>query len=282
MTQHLVSRPGYGTAPIATAQLPGGGPSGRGRSLSEDIPGTQTFVKPLDDNGTSQNAPEQSLYRTDGPRDVGKRQDGDDSIDHSQATPGVFGLGERDPNDFSKTKYPYRDGKPNSKNASFEFVAQLYILERKAAIALSYEEGMAIRVAATAEQMIAGLNPKFVERAGDIGVTLQRADIPNLRWVFSIKGATGKHYAVRVKALRPKGNVTRFAKMDLEVACSCPAWQWQGPEYHAKGQKYQLGKPVGTASTPDIRDPDRHNKVCKHVAAVLATTRDWVVPVRKR
>ena len=85
-------------------------------------------------------------------------------------------------------------------------------------------------------------------------------------------------YTVKVKAIRPRPNVTKVTKMDLELSCTCPAWQWLGPEFHAKQDDYQLGKPRGTATTPDIRDPERTHQVCKHVAAVLGFMGDWTVP----
>lgn len=281
-----MSRPPYGkgstATPQATAELPEGSPAGRGLPLSDDIPGHKTFVKPLDDNGTSDPAPEQSLYRIDGPRDQAKHQDnGDDTIDQSDASPAYMGLGDKDPSDYSKTHYPYRDGKPNTHNASDEeadFVAQLYILQKKADVFLPYKERTASRVAATAEQILSGLDPEFANKAKKVAVTLKRADIKNLRWVFSVKG--NGTYAVKMKATRPRKNRTKLSKMDLSLACSCPAWKWLGPEYHAKQEGFQLGKAQGTASTPDIRDPERDNRVCKHVAAVLEATRDWDIPVK--
>lgn len=276
----LVSRPpyGYDRTPSAASGLPGGGPSAKGRSMS-DSSGTSTFVKPLDDHNTDDPASEQSLYRTDGPKDLGKKQDGgDDAIDNSDASPGYMGLGDKDPNDYSRTKYPYRDGKPNTKNATARWVAQLYLLGRAPVMRLSGS----IRTAATAEQILAGLNPKFVERSKKIGVQLKRVDVKNLRWIFSITGSTGKEYAVKLKATRPRPNVTRLSKMDLDLSCTCPAWQWQGPEYHATQEDYLLNKPMGTASTPDVRDPERQNFVCKHVAAVLVETQDWQIPAGKK
>ena len=56
---------------------------------------------------------------------------------------------------------------------------------------------------------------------------------------------------------------------DVRLSCTCPVWQFQGPEYHAQREDYLLGSPKGTASTPEVRDPKRHNKLCKHAVAVL-------------
>lgn len=71
------------------------------------------------------------------------------------------------------------------------------------------------------------------------------------------------------------GNVPRTVQASLsdidEVAmiCNCPFWQWNGPEYNAQANSYLLGQPYGTASPPDIRDPNREYWMCKHAYAVL-------------
>lgn len=71
------------------------------------------------------------------------------------------------------------------------------------------------------------------------------------------------------------GNVNRTVQATLsdvdEVAmsCDCPFWRWNGPEFHAKHNSFMLGQPFGTASTPNIRDPDRKYYLCKHAYAVL-------------
>jgi hypothetical protein len=220
------------------------------------------------------------MYRVDGPGDLPKSQGRRDEIDHSQASPSFNGRGSPEPRTL--TPYPYRDDKSNTHNASYvdpEFVAQLHLLERAPVLTLPYHVCTAARVAATAEQILRGLNPAFVSRSRKVQVTLKRADRKKLRWVFSVRG--NHVYAVKVRAIRPRANTTKFSKMDLELSCSCPAWQWQGPEFHATGPKdYQLGPLMGTASTPDVRDPERQNFVCKHMAAVLATTKNWDIPVK--
>jgi hypothetical protein len=55
-----------------------------------------------------------------------------------------------------------------------------------------------------------------------------------------------------------------------------------GPEHHAKSEGYLDGRPKGTASSPDIKDPERQNRVCKHVAAVLSFIRGWDVPLPEK
>ena len=234
----------------AASNLPQGQPAGRGLPLGDDIPGTETFVKPLEE---TQEHPkrDESIYRIRDPYDRAKDQDQAD---------------ERDQNRPSKTKYPYRDDKETTHNASARFVVASFLL------------GFAHRIARKWDEILDGLNPEFVERAKKVGVKLKRVDRKNLRWIFEVKG--NNTYAVKMKVLR-RGNVQDILKTDLELSCSCPAWQWQGPEFHATQEDYQLGPLQGTAASPDIRDPERQNFVCKHVAAVLDFVKDWKIPPSK-
>lgn len=293
MSQPLVSRPGYGEiAPRATAELPSGGPAGKGLPLA-DGEGYKTFSKPEDDIREPDTSPG-STSRIDGPDSWAKEEDLPGETrwveEGGAVSPSYQGLGEKDQGDSSKTKYPHRNDKPDTHNAAVDpaFVAALHILERKRPLILRYQELTAARVAATAEQILSGLNPNFVSRSRGVQVSLRRADRKNLRWIFSVRGS--HVYAVKVRAKRPRKNTTKFSKMDLELSCSCPAWQWQGPEFHSTGGRkpppsaaspeYQLGALMGTATPPNIRDPERQNFVCKHVAAVLASTRSWDIPIQ--
>lgn len=291
MKQPLVACPPYGDMnPRATAQLPSGGPAGKGVALDDDV-GYKTFAKPEEDIREPETGPGSS-DRIDGPDSWAKEEDqrGETSWVEQGGVPSPSHFGLGDSEDASgKSKYPYRDDKSNTHNAAVdpEFVAQLHILAFKAPLYLRHQDCMAARVAATAEQILGGLNPKFLSRSKKVQVALRRADRKNMRWVFSVRG--DHVYAVKIRASRPRKNITKFSKLDLELSCSCPAWQWQGPEFHSTGGRspppglvpeYQLGGLMGTASPPDIRDPERQNFVCKHVAAVLAATKGWDIPVK--
>ena len=98
-------------------------------------------------------------------------------------------------------------------------------------------------------------------------------------WKFRVPGCRSQaeeecptnsrdHYITSIRGLK-RGNIKDLRKADVEVSCTCPYFRWSGPEYNAKVGKYQYKSPIGTASTPNIRDPQRINKVCKHVIAVF-------------
>lgn len=155
------------------------------------------------------------------------------------------------------------------------FVAGLYLLRFACSIRIRtpyLKERTAVRL----DAIVKGLNPKVEQRAATCSVSVKRVDLKNLRWIFIVDCGNGPK-VVRVKAIRD-GNIVKLSKMDLEVTCSCQAWRYLGPEYAAKTESYIDGKPRGTASPPNIKDPTRVNRVCKHVAAVLSQVRAWQIP----
>jgi hypothetical protein len=121
--------------------------------------------------------------------------------------------------------------------------------------------------AAKIADIFGGCSPELFKSAQEVTPVLSRTDQRNNLWLFDVQGKTGT-YRVRVKTL-PKGNVSSPSKVDVLLSCSCPYWQWQGPEHWAKQEKYLYGKPRGTASKPVIKDPDAQHHACKHVIAVL-------------
>jgi len=122
--------------------------------------------------------------------------------------------------------------------------------------------------------------PSVAQRAQGLAVKLRRVDAKNHLWLFDVPGSKmGDMYRIRVKALARPG-VKDVRKADLLVSCSCPFWQWQGPEHHALIGRYLYGKPKGTASLPVIKDPTGKHGACKHVVAVLNHMQDqsWFLP----
>ncbi len=281
-----MTRPAYGQGQendlIAESGLPKGEPGGKGVGLDPEIPGDKVYNKPTDDIRQPDKAAPGSIYRIDGPDDLAKPQDDreQDERHHEDFKPTFVGPGGRPPGDPTVTLYPYRDGLPHQHNAreQAEFVAGVYLVEL--AHELRIAPGKRILVATKPDEVITGLNPQFAQRAKTCGVTLKRADIGNLRWIFSVDCGNGPK-VVRLKAFRAK-NIVRLGKMDVDLSCSCPAWRWLGPEHHAQREEYLDGSPRGTASTPVIRDPTGINRVCKHVAAVLSFARAWEIPATRK
>lgn len=254
----------------SVAELPSGGPTNKGLPLDSGIPGASTFTKPVSDIRKPETEDE-SIHRVDDANSISKDRDRVDTVeDNADQNTSYNGLGDSEAT--SKTKYPYRDGVPNAHNASF--VAEMWKLEGARSTILRPEDR--VKSAATVDEILDGLDAKFQQRAKKCTASLKRADIGNLRWIFSVDCGNGPK-AVKLRALVNR-RARQFSKLDIEVSCSCPAWQWLGPEYHAKGESFILGKNRGTAAPPDIRDPERDNRVCKHVAAALAITRNWALP----
>lgn len=133
------------------------------------------------------------------------------------------------------------------------------------------------RCAAKIDEILEGLDAGVIERSKDIQVRLEAHPLP-MDWEF-VAFSGDKEYAVSVRALLDDDNPEKrlVSNADLLISCSCPYWQWQGPEYHASQKGYLFWRPRGTASVPDIRDPGRQNFVCKHAYKVLETMRNYVI-----
>lgn len=282
-TQPLVSRPAYGAGhgTVAESGLPGGGPSNKGLPLDSGIPGSATFNKPSGEEARDfDNGKDESIYRTDNADDLLTDRDRIDTReDNAKKENGISYMPTSEWDSSTKSKYPYRDGIPNTHSASAEFVVGMWRLGSAHTLRLNPTR---TKIAAQPDEVLAGLNPTFAERAQGCSVGTKRADIKNLRWIFSVDCGNGPK-VVKIKALRERSaNITKFSKLDVDLSCSCPAWRWLGPEHHAEREEYLLGDPRGTASVPVIRDPTGVNRVCKHVAAVLGHTSAWELPKPKR
>lgn len=113
--------------------------------------------------------------------------------------------------------------------------------------------------------ILRGLSRRVINRSVGCRVTPFRKYRNNL-WTFRVN-CTGTTYSVWVKAI-PENDAPE-SKFNLHVKCTCPFWKWNGPDFNAYNQKYLYGRPFSNRSAPDIRDPKREYKVCKHVYAVL-------------
>jgi len=275
MSSPLVVRPAYGENRLGEAELPTGDAAGRGVSLDPEIPGSSTFAKPSEESPRQQEKNDESMYKVDDADDLLKDQSRSDQIDHSKAKPTMRRPGPHD--GPSKTKYPYRDGIPNSHNAGLVLrVAHNWLAEIAPEIGVSLD--LPVKIASRISDVENGLNPKVVTRAKKCTASLKRADVSNLRWLFTVDCGNGPK-TVKLKAART-GRVTDLAKMDVKFTCSCHAWRWLGSEHHSKREEYLDGKPRGTATPPVIKDPLGVNRVCKHVAAVIGNVRQWKVPLK--
>jgi hypothetical protein len=266
--------------PVGESGLPSGGPAQKGLPLDSDIPGTSTYAKPVQDI-REPSKDDENIHRVDNADDLTKdRSRIDLRNDNADKHDGIGYNGQGTYDGTGKTTWPYRDDHHHPHYAALDpaFVVESYRLAQ--AQTLTVRPDSNIKIAVRLSEVMEGLNPKTLERSRKCAVTVRRVDVPNLRWIFSVDCGNGPK-AINLKVTRAK-NVTRIGKMDLEVKCSCPAWQWLGPEYHAKQDTYQDGKVRGTASTPDIRDPNRHNRVCKHVAAVMQHIDAWELPKSKK
>jgi len=123
------------------------------------------------------------------------------------------------------------------------------------------------RVAARIAEIWDATDQGIHQRSDGLQVKLKRTVPKHAYWLFQVQGKTGS-YLIRLQAQR-RGNTVDINKLNVRMSCSCDFWRWQGPEHWAKAGGYLYGKPRGTASKPDAKDPEGNHRVCKHVLAVL-------------
>lgn len=70
------------------------------------------------------------------------------------------------------------------------------------------------------------------------------------------------------KVIRKNG---QLLNKNMLCSCTCPAFRYWGSSYNATEGRYKLGKAEDIA--PDIRDPKRERKLCKHIVAVTPLIR---------
>lgn len=128
-----------------------------------------------------------------------------------------------------------------------------------------------VKVARSLPEILARVDSKIKDRAAQLTPKLERTDTKNWTWTWRV----GKH-SVRVQAFQ-RGTSKNFAKLNLRVSCSCPAWRFWGPEHWASKDSYIRGKARGTAAFPKIRDPAHWRPVCKHAYAVLTKSKKFFV-----
>ena len=126
-----------------------------------------------------------------------------------------------------------------------------------------------VRVSLKPDQLESRAPEDVRERAGTCAVSLVSYDQRGRVFTFSVNCGSRPHDV-------------RASLTDLEhiaMNCDCEFWQWNGPEFHAAENAYMLGNPRGTASPPDVRDPDRKYYLCKHTYAVLTRLDHFVQEV---
>jgi hypothetical protein len=80
---------------------------------------------------------------------------------------------------------------------------------------------------------------------------------------FKVTGSTGNPYKV-VFYFKDRDNIWG----EVKLFCNCKYTKYWGTNWNAKTDGYRLWK-MGKDLPPDIRDPKRENKVCKHIIAAF-------------
>ena len=143
--------------------------------------------------------------------------------------------------------------------------------DRSGHVSLSVRrKASAVRVAARIEEIMGRCGPEIQKRSKGIQYRRTRILPEKGMMTYAVRGSKGETYKVRIKGVRKDKRIKALAKMPVKVSCTCNYFRWQGPEHWAKTNGYLYGRPVGTASRPEIKDPKGQHWLCKHVYAILA------------
>lgn len=124
----------------------------------------------------------------------------------------------------------------------------------------------------TMDRLTRDNNKKTNQRAklATVKTIKYKKKVPNI-FTYLVKGnmqnSSKSGYIVNVlidrEHIRKNAQLT---KQPVRVSCTCPAYLYWGSKYNATKGGYNLGK--GEKRKPKKRDPDGHNKICKHIVAV--------------
>lgn len=238
-----------------------------------------------------------SLYEIDGYQDIAKPSDHIDKPNEylqdvfHMTRPEVFDFDndgdgnpyfkyyriDEDARDTEKSdkKYVYT---PHNWNKQEPYTLNLF-QKKNGSLKLSFWDFISfrknIKTGTTFEELIRDTDEWIKEKTRPSNRTrtigLLQSDPKNLRWVYRVRGSepwskTSGHIVTVQLEKSPKKKDIR--DLDVKVTCTCPFWQYWGPDYHAHREKYLEGPPRSNLQPPDKRDPGRTHKLCKHVVAI--------------
>ncbi|HED36909.1 MAG TPA: hypothetical protein ENI76_01480, partial [Ignavibacteria bacterium] len=205
--------------------------------------GSRTFVYDKDIEPTIPSSEPGSIFDTVLPDDITKHQNLEEDQDKNYQDP--TDTSYMSDVDFTESgfQYPYRTEETPVRHSSIIIVSRNL---KKISIG---PENLKVRAP-----------DKIIDKSKSCNVNLISYDKRGRVYTFTVIGDTVPY-------------IVRAALTDLKhiaMNCTCPFWEWNGPEYNAKENSYLLGLPSGSASSPDVRDPDRIYWLCKHTYAVLS------------
>jgi hypothetical protein len=214
-----------------------------------DLFGTKTFV--YDDNEPTVPSSEPgSIFDIEDADDVTHHQDLETDQDQNVQAPTDTSYNSDVDLTDSYMRYPYRTPE--------------YPVRHSTVLVVPF-----VRTALKPEMLETHAPEKVKTNAKTCKVKLLSYDKRGRVFTFSVNCGNGPH---DVRAALTDVN-------HVAMNCDCNFWRWNGPEFHAVQQGFMLGDPRGTASPPNVRDPDRKYWLCKHAYAVLTRLDDFVADV---
>lgn len=116
-------------------------------------------------------------------------------------------------------------------------------------------------------------NSPFKKNSHNCSVALRNFNATKGTWSWGVRcgelySDSGGH-TVNVKLLDNPAESEDKKDIRVKINCDCPAFLWWGSQYHLYNEGALLGSPRGLLKSPDVRDPNKQNLVCKHIYAVI-------------
>ena len=120
------------------------------------------------------------------------------------------------------------------------------------------------------DNLINEVEMKYIIKETPSIVKARSADIINVKTISDLWHNNGSR-TIEFEVTGTKGNLYKTVfhfengkdvDGDVKVYCSCPMMKWWGPSWNSKIEGFRLWQ-MAKDVPPDIRDPQRIQKVCK-------------------
>lgn len=185
-----------------------------------------------------------------------------------------------DPQDYNFDDFQYNTSPENWGNQGSNFVGNYNINKIISDYRLanypqhldfnSFNENQ-VKVAVSITELMRATSNFSRKNSPRCNVSLLEVDKKENKWTYNVKcyeKNSDPHGHVVNIALEKDPRETDVRRVDVKVSCSCEFWKYWGPDFNANQYKYLEGPQRSDGSSPNVRDPYRKNKVCKHVYSV--------------
>jgi hypothetical protein len=136
------------------------------------------------------------------------------------------------------------------------------------------------KIALTTGELVFRTSQRSIKYARGCIAISKRNDPSRGRWTFTVrchqKWSKGP-YDVRFRLLKSVRPTAGMLGRQIEISCNCNAWKYNGSDFNALQKDYSE-RQYSNGQPPNIRDRQRRNLICKHVAACVPLFKRFLIP----